>query len=418
MPTSSFPLSWYASCGRRLLHYGSLDLMHLIAIGDIGVVDGMMHIGDEAMFEQFLNQARARGISEVVAVSSNPAETMARYGVTSVGRLGLTGSVVQMIARGELILAGELEPDNPALATIEAIASASRVIVTGAGNLSSRWPVHIERWVISQLAKRAGIPFVITGQTLGPDLSASDAVLLSELLESAELVGVRERASYRLAETLGVQSERLQQNVDDASFLGPESASIPASPAQPPYCLVSLSTYVGATDRDAFLSAVGTLLDWVASLGLEVRFLAHFGPLSGDPHRGDVVMHEAVASLMKSSYLVEPSGTAVEAATLARRASMVISSRYHPAVFAAAAGVPTLGIAVDDYTTVKLRGALCAFGQDGVITGDDLVAGLAPDAAAAVWAARETIRSAVAAELPARLRESALWWDRVLGWGS
>jgi polysaccharide pyruvyl transferase WcaK-like protein len=210
--------------------------MHLIAIGDIGVVDGMMHIGDEAMFEQFLNQARARGISEVVAVSSNPAETMARYGVTSVGRLGLTGSVVQMIARGELILAGELEPDNPALATIEAIASASRVIVTGAGNLSSRWPVHIiERWVISQLAKRAGIPFVITGQTLGPDLSASDAVLLSELLESAELVGVRERASYRLAETLGVQSERLQQNVDDASFLGPESASIPASPAQPPY---------------------------------------------------------------------------------------------------------------------------------------------------------------------------------------
>ena len=46
---------------------------------------------------------------------------------------------------------------------------------------------------------------------------------------------------------------------------------------------------------------------------------------------------------------------------------------------------------------------------------DDLIAGAAPDAAAKVWAARETIRSALAAELPARLRESALWWDRVLG---
>ena len=390
--------------------------MHVVAIGDIGVVDGMMHIGDEAMFEQFLVQARARGISEVVAVSSNPAETTARYGIPSVGRLGLTGSAEQMIARGELILAGGLEPDDPALATIEAIASASRVIVTGAGNLASRWPVHIiERWVISQLAERAGIPFVITGQTVGPDLSASDAFLLSELLEGAELVGVRERATYRLADTLGVEPERLHQTVDDASFLGLDPASIPASPAQPAYCLVSLSTHVGATDRDAFLAAAGALLDWVVSLGLEVRFLAHFGPLSGEPHRGDVVMHEAVASLMTSSSQVEPTGTAVEAATLARRASLVISSRYHPAVFAAAAGVPTLGIAVDDYTTVKLVGALGAFGQDSVITGDDLIAGAAPDAAAKVWAARETIRSVLAAELPARLRESALWWDRVLG---
>lgn len=390
--------------------------MHLVAIGDIGVVDGMMHIGDEAMFEQFLNQARARGVSEVVAISANPAETTARYGVTSVGRLGLTGTAVQMIARGELILAGELEPDDPALATIDAIESASRVVVTGAGNLASTWPVHIiERWVISQLAERAGIPFAITGQTLGPDLSATDAFLLSELLESAELVGVREGASFRLADTLGVEPERLHQTVDDASFLGVEAASIPASPAQPPYCLVSLSTHVGATDRGEFLAGVAALLDSVASLGLEVRFLAHFGPLSGEPHRGDVVMHQAVASLMTSPSRVEPTGTALEAATLARRASLVVSSRYHPAVFAAAAGVPTLGIAVDDYTTVKLRGALGAFGQHGVITGDELVAGAAPDAAAEVWAARDTIRSSVAAQLPARLRESALWWDRVLG---
>ncbi len=390
--------------------------MHVVAIGDIGVVDGMMHIGDEAMFEQFLDQARTRGFSEVVAISANPAETAARYGVTSVPRLGLTGTPAQMIARGELILAGEVEPLDPALPTIDAITSASRVVVTGAGNLASTWPVHIiERWIISQLAERAGVPFVITGQTLGPALSATDAFLLSELLESAQLVGVREGASFRLADTLGVDPERLQQTVDDASFLGLDAASIPASPARPPYCLVSLSTHVGTTDREAFLAATAALLDTVANLGLDVRFLAHFGPLSGEPRRGDVVMHEAVASLMKSPSVVEPTGTAVEAATLAREASLVISSRYHPAVFASAAGVPTLGIAVDDYTTVKLHGALGAFGQSGVITGDDLVAGLAPDAAAGVWAARESIRAAAAEELPERLSQSSLWWDRVLG---
>ena len=390
--------------------------MHVVAIGDIGVVDGMMHIGDEAMFEQFLDQARARGFSEVVAISSNPLETATRYGISSIARLGLVGDRAAMVERADAILESRLTPGDPALDVIGSIAGASRVVVTGAGNLASTWPVHIiERWVIAQLAARAGVPFVITGQTLGPALTATDAFLLSELLESAALVGVRESSSFRLAHTLGVAEDRLQQTVDDASFLALDGASSSLTPAEPPYCLVSLSTHVGGTDRDDFLAAAATLLDRVAALGLEVRFLAHFGAISGEPHRGDVVMHEAVASRMTAQSRVEATGTSVEAATLARRAALVVSSRYHPAVFAAAGGVPTLGIAVDDYTTVKLRGALGAFAQHAVITGDDLVAGLGADAAAAAYASRDTIRTAAAEHAPERLRQSALWWDRVLG---
>ena len=59
----------------------------------------MMHIGDEAMFEEFVAQARRRGIRDIVAVSSNPDDTSARYGLESVSRLGLSGDRASMIAQ-------------------------------------------------------------------------------------------------------------------------------------------------------------------------------------------------------------------------------------------------------------------------------------------------------------------------------
>jgi polysaccharide pyruvyl transferase WcaK-like protein len=358
----------------------------------------MMHIGDEAMFEQFVVQARARGIHNIVGVSSNPIDTAERYGIESVARLGLSGDRSAMIAQAP-------HAELPALDTVDA------VVITGAGNLASTWPVHIvERLELARRARARGIPFVITGQTLGPGLVPDDELMLAELLQSAALVGVRESASFALASRLGVEPARLRVGADDASFLGLAAGEHPDSG---PYVLVSLSTHVGAADRTAFVDSVATLLDSLAAVsGVEIVFLAHYGPLAEPWQRGDVVMHEAVAARMTSPTRAIPTGTAAEAARLARSASMVVTSRYHPAVFAGPAGVATLGIAVDDYTTVKLRGALGAFGQDAVVAAAELAD--APSLAERLWAARHEIRvrgQVIAAE---RRAESDDWWDRVV----
>ena len=66
--------------------------MRIVAIGDVGVVDGMMHIGDEAMFDALVEALRARGASSIVGVSGNPSETAERYGIEAVGRIGFTGA--------------------------------------------------------------------------------------------------------------------------------------------------------------------------------------------------------------------------------------------------------------------------------------------------------------------------------------
>lgn len=385
--------------------------MRIIAIGDVGVVNSMMHIGDEAMFEQFLDQARARGVDDVLAISSNPAETAERYGVGALPRFGLSGSREAMIERARAIVAGEIAPDDPARETIEAVASADRVVVTGAGNLASTWPVHIiDKWVLAQLAARAGIPFVVTGQTLGPELSSDDSALLVEVLNSAALVGVRESASFALATRLGITAT---QTVDDASFLAIDR---PTPSDRVPYCAVSLSTHVGAADRDAFVAAVALALDSIAAqTGLEIVFFAHFAPLDGEPRRGDIRMHEDVAALMTAPHRVEPTTDSTAAAWFARHASLVVSSRYHPAVFAVSAGVPTLGIAVDEYTTVKLTGALSNFGQDAVVSAAQLIDGGVDAAIGELWRDRDAIRARSLEIAASQTEASKLWWDRVVG---
>jgi polysaccharide pyruvyl transferase WcaK-like protein len=223
-------------------------------------------------------------------------------------------------------------------------------------------------------------------------------------------VGVREAASHAVALRLGVDPGRLHQGADDASFLGLAADGLPALE---PTVLVSLSTHVGASDRDGFLDSVAALLDELAShSGLVTSFLAHFGPLAEPWRRGDVVMHEEVAARMSSATRTVATGTSVAAAQAARAAQLVVTSRYHPAVFATSAGTPTVGIAVDDYTTVKLTGALRNLGQDAVIDAEQLLAGAS---AVPVWERREAIRARGLVVAGERQRESSAWWDRLFG---
>ncbi|MCY7413308.1 MAG: polysaccharide pyruvyl transferase family protein [Salinibacterium sp.] len=410
--------------------------MSIVAIGDIGVLDGMMHIGDEAMFEAFLDAARARGIRDVVAISANPAESTARYGISAIGRIGFTGTRAQMSERLAAVIAaagsrgsadGEqsvLTPDDPALAVITAIAASDLVVVTGAGNIASNWPLHIfERAAIAEIARLADVPFVVSGQTIGPSLNPDDAALGRQLLGSARLVGLRESASFELVRGLDSGQDTghdvghdawhaaIEQTVDDASFLDIDSAVVPSRST----CLVSFSTHVGDRDRDAFQDAAALLLDDMAALGLEIVFHAHFGPLAGEPTRGDVVMHEAVASRMKAPSRTEPTIDPRTSASLARGAALVVTSRYHPAVFAVGAGVPTIGIAVDEYTNVKLTGALGNLGQDGVLTADELLEGEGAAMLSRVWADREPTRTRGLSLATERRRDSERWWDRVFG---
>jgi polysaccharide pyruvyl transferase WcaK-like protein len=109
---------------------------------------------------------------------------------------------------------------------------------------------------------------------------------------------------------------------------------------------------------------------------------------------------------------VVPTGDVGEAASLARSSALLITGRYHPAVFAAPAGVPVLGLVTDDYTAVKQRGALAHWGQDATV----------PIAAAdtdgiprleALWRDRARVAEAARERLPHHRADARAWWDAV-----
>ena len=392
--------------------------MRVLLIGDIGVNDGVVHIGDEAMFEEFVAQARKRSV-EVVAVSANPTETEARYSIPAVPRIGFdfrgAGARAAMDGRMTRVLAAVEHPDaldggDPALAIIAALRGADAFAVAGGGNLASNWPMHIwERATLAALARALGKPVLVSGQTLGPELTAGDAAMVGELLRSAALVGVREQPSYELALTLGVEPARLQRTVDDATFVADDDPA-----PRPAYCLVSFSLHLAGHPREEFVALSAALLDHVASAtGIEVVFFAHFGSTDPAVETGDSVIHAEIAARMtQPSSAIAPSSVAA-AAGLARNASLVVSSRYHPVVFAAAAGVPTLAISVDEYTQIKLRGALATGGQSSAVALAELDVVAARDLADALWRDRSMIAAAARDRRQSSLESSKSWWDRV-----
>lgn len=131
------------------------------------------------------------------------------------------------------------------------------------------------------------------------------------------------------------------------------------------------------------------------------------------PEAGDSLVHRRVIDRMTQPSRIEPTTDSIAAARFARGASLAVSSRYHPAIFAVSAGVPTVGIAVDDYTTVKLTGALGNFGQTGVLTASDVIDGSAVAGVLDVWSSADGIRSAWESRVDEIRAASDAWWDRV-----
>ncbi|MDT0180354.1 polysaccharide pyruvyl transferase family protein [Microbacterium sp. ARD31] len=388
--------------------------MAVLAIGDIGVVSDMMHIGDEAMFEAARDELAARGV-DVVGVSSAPEESAARYGVRTVSRMGFVGldrdaaerraARLVAAARGEADLAG----DDPARGVLGELDAASGLLNAGGGNLASRWPVHIyERSTLAAMARARGLPVVVSGQTFGPDLEPADAARVAELVRTAALTSTRESDSAALVRGWGAEAV---VTVDDASFLGwPRRSTDAAGPV-----LVSLSGWFAHRPADEVEQRIAAVLDRAVRDVGPVVFHAHFGPLgSASEPSGDTALHERIRARMSEPSRVEPTGDSLGAASLARSARLLVTGRYHPAVFAAPAGVPIVALAADDYTRIKLGGALGHWGQDTVLDLDDLAdAGAAAGALARAAGSRETVSARAAERFDAHRATASRWWDAV-----
>ena len=343
----------------------------VLVLGDVGAVGTVRHVGDEAMTAAAIRELRARGDYHFAVVSALPEETAASYQVSAIPRPRiLRGSIESRLARCDAIeraARGEdsaLTSSDPAWEFIRALQGADAVLVAGGGNLTSLWPSFMdERLTAARIARAAGKPVVISGQTIGPRLTGMDRDRVAELLNHAAVVGLREQASFDLASSLAANPERLRRTADDASFL-PGSPTSQLSANLLPKGPFILATFQDAAEAVGFteaIPAIADLLDTIAQqCEAEVVFLPHLGA-DGSLTGCDQDAHQAIAAHLQSQYRILPVQSNEVSVALVREAKASVSNRYHPAVFACANGRPAITLWHDCYTEVKFTGVLSNF---------------------------------------------------------
>ena len=251
----------------------------------------------------------------------------------------------------------------------DSIAAMDAVVVSGGGNLNSRygWLLY-ERAAAVSAAKHAGVPVYVTGQSLGPVLNPEDAQVLERMLRTAHSVTVREHSSLAWCRERGIDA---RLSVDDATDY------LPASPARTLHHAEGVAagqaldelpehyvcvTVNGCTDQQA--QQIARLLDGMwREHGYAPVFLSHFGDPQ-NPESGDIQVHQRIAEQLSPSTpaTLLPILHADQSITVHRAAAFTLTSRYHPAVFSAAAGIPVLALVPDAFTQMRVGGALRQYG--------------------------------------------------------
>lgn len=365
-----------------------------LLLGDIGG-EASFHLGDEAMLQANLERLRELFPGAALTVASrDPAWSSRLYGVAAVPRLDLSrlpgakesveSWLHRLVAACEELLAGKRSdpPEGIPEETVRALAESDGLLISGGGNLNTSWLDQLyERLFLLALADRLGVPSVLTGQTLGPHIEPREREILRQVLRSVRLVAVREPYSLVVARALGVPMERTAMHLDDAFFL-PRGEAGPAERSG--WIAVTVTRFSGPLEP---------LAAQLGAVALETGRRLILVPHAKQPD-DDIEQARRVLELLHPSVRAEavdvPSSE--RGRWLVDNADLVLSMRYHPLVFAVAGGVPALGIYVDEYTRVKLRGALGHGGvQDWVVPIEMALDGRLSEAALDLWERRHAV---------------------------
>jgi polysaccharide pyruvyl transferase WcaK-like protein len=243
------------------------------------------------------------------------------------------------------------------------------VLIAGGGNLNTYWPGLIARRVaIAAAAKAAGIPYILSGQGVGP-ISSEIIPMLSFLVGGAGTVATRDVLSMRLLKRIVPSGSRIDMVGDDALGLSSDGPLVARGhlkeigvPLDRPLLGFQAreACYVGYS-RDELQDTARHVDDFAA----ENDYVVVGVPINMQSHGPEV---ELLADLAHGSrrrarwHIVNHAGDVAATAGVIKVCSAVLTHSYHAAIFALENRIPTLLFARTEYYHLKAEALRTAFG--------------------------------------------------------
>jgi polysaccharide pyruvyl transferase WcaK-like protein len=253
------------------------------------------------------------------------------------------------------------------LSIIRLMSRSDAVVFVGGGYLNSLYNL-MQMHFLFRLARAAGKPVILLGQTLGPILNSRDRGMLDDICRGAAAVVVRDKHSLVWAQNGRSLKE---SGVDDAVCFSPKEAENALAPLRDLLAGKEKSIDLGLNlrhiedGRERYPDLFESLERFAQSAPLPVRVFLIPMETSVYCDDRDEFGYFLKRQAERLHFKRVPDPLSVEQKQyLISQMDLVLAMRYHAQVFALSSAVPCLGIYKGSYYTQKATGLFEQFGQE------------------------------------------------------
>ncbi len=280
---------------------------------------GYGNSGDDALLKAVISDMKEQdaGFTPIV-FSHDCAKTRSTYGVECVDRFNI-------------------KQVNDALRR-------ARVLILGGGSLiqdiTSTKSLLYYLWCI-RLAKKHGCKVMLYANGIGPLTKQSNIKRAAKVLDSVDVITLRDRESMELLKQMGVNSPKISVTADPAFSLDAEHSDCQkAIDIAGEYVCLSVRNWTDS--NESFMKGFAAMADYIAE---KYSVTPVFIPMQ---YERDLAASEKIAGAMGTKAVVVKDKLSPEQLIdVVKGAKAVFAVRLHMLIFAAASGVPAMGIEYD-----------------------------------------------------------------------
>lgn len=307
---------------------------------------GFKNNGDDALLSAIIEDLKEQ-IPEVkiCVLSYRPYETQAIYGVEAVNRFNLP-YIARAMKGAKLLVSG-----------------GGSLIQDGTSTQSLIYYLHIMR-----MAKRRGLRSMLYANGIGPLVHRANIRRARHALDALDLITLRDPASWEELEKIGLDRSRAILTADPAFNIEPASdeeirAIFKKHGIDQSKRLAGISVRQWKMHGPGFEIHLANTVDYMSrELGLTPVFLNMQYPM-------DIKMSRAIMQQMKTkAYTINDTLSDTQMLGVIRSMDIVVGERLHTLIYAAAVGIPFVGIVYDP----KIKAFMEYVGQKNYVDLDDV----------------------------------------------